>query len=121
MLAGRVYGRPALVSWEVRAMAEVQERSFDIIVIGSGPAGVTAARRAAELGARTALVERQVLGGMATLDGPVPVRTLAHAARLVREARQLSQYGLNVPEVAVDYRRLMEGFYAVVDGARWRR
>jgi pyruvate/2-oxoglutarate dehydrogenase complex dihydrolipoamide dehydrogenase (E3) component len=71
-------------------VTEVQEHSFDVIVIGSGPAGVTAARRAAELGARTALVERYTLGGMATLDGPVPVRTLAHAARLAREARQLA-------------------------------
>ncbi len=61
----------------------------DIIVIGAGPAGVVAALRAADLGARTALVTRDEFGGMAANDGPVPVRTLAHAARLIREARQL--------------------------------
>ena len=64
----------------------------DIIVIGAGPAGVVAAGRAAELGARTALVTRDAFGGMAANDGPIPVRTLAHAARLLRQARQLGQY-----------------------------
>ena len=69
-----------------------------MIVIGAGPAGVVAALRAARLGARTALVTRDELGGMAANDGPVPVRTLAHAARLMREARQLGQYGINAGE-----------------------
>ncbi|MGH7486498.1 MAG: FAD-dependent oxidoreductase, partial [bacterium] len=67
---------------------------IDIIVIGAGPAGVLAALRAADLGARTMLVTRAEFGGMAANDGPVPVRTLAHAARLIREARQLGQYGI---------------------------
>ena len=57
---------------------------MDAIVIGAGPAGVLAASRAAELGARTTLVTRDAFGGMAANDGPVPVRTLAHAARLLR-------------------------------------
>jgi pyruvate/2-oxoglutarate dehydrogenase complex dihydrolipoamide dehydrogenase (E3) component len=55
---------------------------IDVIVIGSGPAGMLAALRAADLGARTVLVSRGEFGGMAANDGPVPVRTLAHAARL---------------------------------------
>src|SRR5262245_20670035 len=62
---------------------------MDVIVIGAGPAGVCAALRAADLGAKTALVTRAEFGGMAANDGPVPVRTLAHAARLIREAGQL--------------------------------
>ena len=68
----------------------------DVIVIGAGPAGVFAAYRAAGLGAKTTLVTRDEFGGMAANDGPVPVRTLAHAARLIREARQLNQYGIAV-------------------------
>jgi pyruvate/2-oxoglutarate dehydrogenase complex dihydrolipoamide dehydrogenase (E3) component len=62
---------------------------LDVLVLGAGPAGVLSALRAADLGARTALVSRGEFGGMAANDGPVPVRTLAHAARLIREARQL--------------------------------
>lgn len=76
---------------------------IDIIVIGAGPAGVLAALRAADLGARIMLVTRAEFGGMAANDGPVPVRTLAHAARLIREARQLGQYGIGVSEPVLDY------------------
>ncbi len=44
---------------------------------------------------------------MAANDGPVPVRTLAHAARLMREARQLGHYGISAGEPILDYRRLL--------------
>ena len=44
---------------------------------------------------------------MAANDGPVPVRTLAHAARLMREARQLGRYGISAGEPTLDYRRLL--------------
>lgn len=68
--------------------------TFDVIVIGGGPAGVTAALRARELGATVALVERDRMGGTCTNDGCVPTRVLAKAARLRREAEQCSDYGL---------------------------
>ena len=85
---------------------------IDILVIGAGPAGVLAALRAADLGARTVLVTRAEFGGMAANDGPVPVRTLAHAARLIREARQLHQYGICVSEPVLDYSALLTRAYA---------
>src|SRR5262245_41548014 len=91
---------------------------FDVLVIGAGPAGVVAAMRAADLGARTALVTRDDFGGMAANDGPVPVRTLAHAARLIREARQLGQYGIAVGEPVLDYSRLLARVRDVVLEAR---
>jgi pyruvate/2-oxoglutarate dehydrogenase complex dihydrolipoamide dehydrogenase (E3) component len=80
---------------------------LDVIVMGAGPAGVLTAFRAAELGARTALVTRDAFGGMAAHDGPVPVRTLAHAARLLRDARQLGQYGITVSTPMLAYPRLL--------------
>jgi pyruvate/2-oxoglutarate dehydrogenase complex dihydrolipoamide dehydrogenase (E3) component len=91
---------------------------IDIIVIGAGPAGVLAALRAADLGARTMLVTRAEFGGMAANDGPVPVRTLAHAARLIREARQLGEYGIGVSEPLLDYSRLLTRVREVVKDAR---
>ncbi len=91
---------------------------IDVLVIGAGPAGVLAALRAADLGARTVLVTRTEFGGMAANDGPVPVRTLAHAARLIREARQLDEYGIGVSEPVLDYPRLLGRVREVVDEVR---
>jgi pyruvate/2-oxoglutarate dehydrogenase complex dihydrolipoamide dehydrogenase (E3) component len=87
---------------------------MDIIVIGAGPAGVLAALRAADMGARITLVTRAEFGGMAANDGPVPVRTLAHAARLIRQARQLGQYGIDVSKPMLDYPRLLARVREVV-------
>ncbi|MGJ0510113.1 MAG: dihydrolipoyl dehydrogenase family protein [Methylocystis sp.] len=91
---------------------------MDVVVIGAGPAGLMAALRAADLGARTALVTRAEFGGMAANDGPVPVRTLAHAARLMREALQLEQYGIRVGEPVLDYARLLSRVRDVVRDVR---
>jgi pyruvate/2-oxoglutarate dehydrogenase complex dihydrolipoamide dehydrogenase (E3) component len=85
----------------------VTVRDVDLIVIGAGPAGTAAALRGAHLGAMTALVTRDAFGGMAANDGPIPVRTLAHAARLIREARQLGEYGISTGDVALDYQALL--------------
>ena len=86
----------------------------DVAVIGGGPAGVFAALRAARLGARTTLVTRDAVGGMAAADGPVPVRTLAQAARLRREARNLHRYGIQISDTTLNYGRLLERVRAVV-------
>jgi len=92
----------------------------DVLVIGAGPAGVMAAAHAAELGARTVLINEQSIGGMAANDGPVPVRTLAHTARLMRAARQLGRYGVVIDEPALDYRRLLERVSEVTREVRER-
>jgi dihydrolipoamide dehydrogenase len=80
---------------------------FEIIVIGGGPAGVTAALRACELGAKVALVERANLGGTCTNDGCVPTRVLARAARLMREAGHFENYGLVGEPPTVDFAGLL--------------
>ena len=87
----------------------------DVVVIGAGPAGVIAALRAAELGARTELLARTEFGGMAANDGPVPVRTLAHASRLMRDAKQLGRYGVTVSKPVLDYSRLLARVREVVE------
>src|SRR5258708_37712903 len=81
---------------------------FDLIVIGGGPAGATAALRARELGATVALVEGGQMGGTCTNDGCVPTRVLAKAARLVRDGEQFAEDGLVGEEPAVDFARLLE-------------
>jgi dihydrolipoamide dehydrogenase len=90
----------------------------DVLVVGAGPAGVAATLRAADLGAKTTLVTRDEFGGMAANDGPIPVRTLAHAARLLREAQQLERYGIAASGLALDYSKLLTRVREVVGEAR---
>ena len=99
-------------------MASAPAKTLDVLVVGAGPAGVIASLRAARLGARTALITRDEFGGMAANDGPVPVRTLAQAARLMREARQLSRYGIDGVEPALDYVRLLARVDEVTEDVR---
>jgi pyruvate/2-oxoglutarate dehydrogenase complex dihydrolipoamide dehydrogenase (E3) component len=80
---------------------------FEVVVIGGGPSGVTAALRARELGATVALIESEHMGGVCTNDGCVPTRVLARAARLVRDAEQFADYGLEGEPPAVNFVRLL--------------
>ena len=73
-----------------------------VVVIGGGPAGVSAALHAAELGAEVTLIERGRVGGTALNRGPAPVRTLARAARLVRDWSSWEIFGLRGPRPEVD-------------------
>ena len=88
----------------------------DIVIVGGGPAGVTAALRARELGATVALIERRRLGGTCTNDGCVPTRVLAKAARLMRDSQQFADYGLMMTHPpTVDFAAVMRRTKAVVD------
>ena len=86
----------------------------EVVVVGGGPAGVTAALRARELGATVALVERGLLGGTCTNDGCVPTRVLAHAARLIRDAERFADYGLDGSPPKLDFRRLLDRTQRIV-------
>ena len=87
---------------------------YDLIVMGGGPAGVSAALRARELGASVALVERNFLGGTGMNDGCVPVRVLAKAARAIRDAQQFATYGLEAALPTVNFPDLLERAQQVV-------
>jgi pyruvate/2-oxoglutarate dehydrogenase complex dihydrolipoamide dehydrogenase (E3) component len=96
-----------------------------VVVIGGGPAGTASALRAQDLGARVALVEsRPRLGGTCTNDGCVPVRALAHAARLVREAGRLRECGVDLRGAVAagpDFGTVMERAVGVVREVHDRR
>ncbi|WP_425145946.1 dihydrolipoyl dehydrogenase family protein [Deinococcus sp.] len=77
--------------------------SFDVVVIGAGPAGSTAALRAGALGARVALLDRRRLGGTCTNTGCVPTRVLAITARLLRDIRGARAYGIHVGEPRLEW------------------
>ena len=87
---------------------------FDLIVLGGGPAGVTAALRARELGAEVALIEQNRMGGTCTNDGCVPTRVLAKAARLLRDYGQFSDYGIITTPPVTNFERLIQRTQQVV-------
>jgi dihydrolipoamide dehydrogenase len=77
--------------------------SHDCIVIGSGPGGYVAAIRAAQLGKKTVVVERDKVGGRCLNYACIPAKALLRSADLLDEIRNSAEYGLNVSGVEVDY------------------
>jgi dihydrolipoamide dehydrogenase len=81
--------------------------SYDCIVIGSGPGGYVAAIRAAQLGKRTAVVERDKLGGRCLNYACIPAKAVLRSADLLAEIRDADEYGLKVADVQVDFAGVM--------------
>jgi dihydrolipoamide dehydrogenase len=78
------------------------ETSFDIIIIGSGPGGYVTAIRAAQLGFKTALVERQYLGGICLNWGCIPTKALLRSAEIFHYLQHAKDYGLTAGSVTFD-------------------
>jgi dihydrolipoamide dehydrogenase len=88
----------------------------DLIVIGSGPGGYTAAFRAADLGLNTILVERyEPLGGVCLNVGCIPSKALLHAARVVAQTEEMSAHGLKFSKPKLDLDALRGWKQSVVD------
>ena len=81
---------------------------YDAIVIGSGQAAPSLAVRLAEAGMKTALVEREHLGGTCVNDGCIPTKTLVASARAAHVARRAADYGVGVGPVSVDMKAVKE-------------
>jgi pyruvate/2-oxoglutarate dehydrogenase complex dihydrolipoamide dehydrogenase (E3) component len=82
---------------------------YPLLIIGAGPAGLVAARDAARLGVRVALVESHLLGGASLNYGSVPSKTLIRTARLYAEMRNAANFGARAPDdVQVDFPMAME-------------
>ncbi len=76
--------------------------SFDVVVLGGGPGGYVAAIRAAQLGLKTALVEREHLGGICLNWGCIPTKALLRSAEVLEQARQGREFGVVVEGVRPD-------------------
>src|SRR3712207_1875255 len=78
------------------------ETSFDIIIIGSGPGGYVTAIRAAQLGFKTAVAEREHLGGICLNWGCIPTKALLRSAEVYHYMQHAKDYGLSVQGAAFD-------------------
>jgi len=81
---------------------------FDVIVIGGGAAGLTAAGVSASLGAKTAMIEEKKLGGDCTWYGCIPSKTLLKSAKVAQTARNAEKYGIITGDVTVDFEAVMK-------------
>ncbi len=88
--------------------AEVEfNRSTQLLVLGSGPGGYTAAFRAADLGLKVTLVERwSSLGGVCLNVGCIPSKTLLHAAKVIEDADSMSAHGISFGKPSIDLDKL---------------
>ena len=80
---------------------------YDLIIIGAGSGGLSAAAFAAQLGARVALVEKNRIGGDCTWSGCVPSKTLLKAAKVAHEMRTAGRYGLPAVDAQVGLKAVM--------------
>src|SRR3974377_1414287 len=84
------------------------ETSFDILIIGSGPGGYVTAIRAAQLGFKTAIVERDYLGGICLNWGCIPTKALLRSAEVFHYLSNAGQYGLSVERVGFDAKAVVQ-------------
>ena len=82
---------------------------YDIAIIGGGPAGYTAAERAAANGLQTVLFEKKAIGGVCLNEGCIPTKTLLYSAKLWDNMKSASKYGISVPDgSAFDMQKLID-------------
>ena len=86
----------------------------DVVIIGGGPAGYTAAIRVAQLGAKATIVENDTIGGICVNHGCIPTEALARAVELLEMGKNAKDYGINYEGMKVDFPRMMSKKDAVV-------
>lgn len=86
---------------------------FDVLIVGGGPGGYVAAIRAAQLGLRTALVEKDKLGGICLNWGCIPTKALLRSADVLRTVKHAAQFGVRVAEPQADVPAMVERSRAV--------
>ena len=94
------------------------KHEYDLVVIGAGAAGSTAATSVAEQGKKVCLIERDKMGGTCLNYGCDPTKTMLYSAHLLHEAQRARFYGLHIPQAEVDWKALMAHVQQVVKQIR---
>ncbi len=82
--------------------------SYDLIVLGGGPAGYNAAEKAAHAGLKTLVIEGRALGGVCLNEGCVPTKTLLYSAKIYDYAKHSAEYGVNFTGATIDHAKVVE-------------
>ena len=80
---------------------------YQVIIIGGGPAGYTAAEAAGKGGLSVLLIEKNSLGGVCLNEGCIPTKTLLYSAKTYDSAKHASKYAVNIPEVSFDLPKII--------------
>jgi dihydrolipoamide dehydrogenase len=94
--------------------AQKQEDEYDVVVLGAGPGGYVAAIRAAQLGAKTAIVEAQYFGGTCLNVGCIPTKTLVKNAEILHQIEHAGARGINVAKPEIDMKKVKQNKDSVV-------
>ena len=97
------------------------DTSFDVIIIGSGPGGYVTAIRAAQLGFKTAIVEKAYLGGICNNWGCIPTKALLRSAEIYHYMKHAKDYGLSADKVSFDPKAVVERSRGGRQTPQWRR
>src|SRR5690242_21695730 len=89
--------------------------AFDVIVIGAGPGGYVCAIRAAQLGFKTACVERENLGGICLNWGCIPTKALLRSAEVLDTFHRAKEFGIIAGEVRADFPAIIQRSRAIAD------
>src|ERR1700743_2345124 len=84
------------------------DQTFDLIVVGGGPGGYVAAIRAAQLGIKPAVVEREHMGGICLNWGCIPTKALLRTSEVYGLIKHADAFGLSVKEVSFDAKKIVE-------------
>jgi len=92
------------------------KESYDLIVLGSGPGGYVAAIRGSQLGFKTAIIEKESLGGVCLNWGCIPTKALLKSAQVFEYLKKADQYGLSANKIDKDFSSVVKRSRSVADG-----
>lgn len=91
---------------------------YDIAIIGAGPGGYVSAIRAAQLGAKVALIEKEHIGGVCLNRGCIPTKAILVSIDKYNEAQKFKKFGINIENLSIDYKKVFERKTTVVEKLR---
>jgi len=91
---------------------------YDIAIIGAGPGGYVAAIRAAQLGAKVALIEKEYVGGVCLNRGCIPTKTIIASMDRYNQVKKLSKFGINIENLSFDYSKISQRKGDIVEKIR---
>ena len=96
-------------------MSTKVNKIYDVAIIGAGIGGYVSAIRSSQLGMRVALIEKQKIGGVCLNKGCIPTLTFVTAANLLKKIRHAKNYGINIENLSIDFKRLKARKEAIIN------